>query len=351
MACAMTESTAARRLLETSLVWDNHGCMPLRPHDDTFLPQLERYRAAGVNAVCLNVGYGEQGVEEHVRMIAHLRRWLGERPGDYVLVSTTDDIERARRERKLAVMFDIEGMNALADQASLVQLYYDLGVRWMLVAYNLHNRAGGGCQQADDPGLTAFGRQVLDEMARVGMVACCSHTGHRTSMDVMAYSKRPVIFSHSNARAVHDHPRNVRDEALKACAATGGVVGINGIGLLLTAGDDLVDAFVRHLDYIVNLIGPDHVGLGIDYVFDRSELDAAVSDESIFPPELGYRAGIQMVAPEALEEIVGRLLGLGYSDENIGAILGGNFFRVAKQVWRQPGQLAEAAVRDRVEAA
>jgi membrane dipeptidase len=335
--------TDARRLIESSLVWDNHGCMPVLPHDYTFLPQLERYRAAGVNLVALNVGFGEHGVEEHVRIIAHFRRWLLARGDDYVLVGTTDDIERARREGKLAVMFDIEGMNALSDQVSLVPFYYDLGVRWMLIAYNLHNRAGGGCQEEGDPGLTAFGREVLDEMARVGMVACCSHTGHRTTMDVMGYSKRPVIFSHSNARAVHDHPRNVRDEALKACAATGGVVGINGIGLFLTSGNDLVDAFVRHTDYIVQLIGADHVGLGLDYVFDSSELDDVVTDPIMFPPELGYQSGIQMVAPEAIAEVVERLLALGYSDDDVRAILGGNFFRVAKQVWRSPVQAVEAA--------
>jgi membrane dipeptidase len=308
--------------------------MPVRPHDESFLPQLERYRAAGVNTVALNVGYGEQRIEDHVRMIAHFRRWLMEREDDYVLVGTTDDIERARRQGKLAVMFDIEGMNAVSDQVSLVQLYYDLGVRWMLVAYNWANRAGSGCQEADDAGLTAYGRRLLDEMARVGMVACCSHTGHRTTMDVMAYSGRPVIFSHSNARSVHDHPRNVRDEALRACAATGGVVGINGIGLFLASEGDLVEAFVRHVDYVVQLIGPDHVGLGLDYVFDQKELDDAVSDPTAFPPELGYAAGIQMVPPESIAEIVERLLTLGYSNENIRAILGANLLRVAKQVWR-----------------
>jgi membrane dipeptidase len=177
------------------------------------------------------------------------------------------------------------------------------------------------------------------------MVACCSHTGHRTTIEVMEYSKNPVIFSHSNARSVHDHPRNVRDEALKACAATGGVVGINGIGLFLTAGGDLVDAYVRHLDYVVQLIGADHAGLGLDYVFDQKELDDAVSDPALFPPELGYRIGIQMVAPEAIEEIVERLLALGYSDENIRAILGGNLLRVAKQVWREPASTAAHIAR------
>ncbi len=324
----------ARALLRDSLVWDNHGCMPLRADDESFLPQLARYRAAGVDMVLLNIGYGQQGVEEHVRMAAHLRRWLSMRGDDYTLVRDVGDIERARSQGKLAVAFDIEGMNAIADQTSLVQLYYDLGVRWMLVAYNRHNRAGGGCQEEDDPGLTAFGRRVLDEMARVGMVACCSHTGHRTAMDVMHHSKRPVIFSHSNARAVFDHPRNVRDEALKACAATDGVVGINGINIFAGEGD-LVEAFVRHLDYVAQLIGIRHVGLGMDYVFDQGELDGMTSsDPATFPPELGYSRRIEMLGPEALEPVVERLIVSGYSESDIKAVLGGNFARVAQAVWQ-----------------
>lgn len=327
-------TSPARSLIETSLVWDNHGCMPLRPDDEDFLPQLARYAAAGVNVASINVGYGEQGIEEHVRMIAHLRRWLAARPDEYVLVETVADIERARGEGKLGITFDMEGMNGIADQVSLVPLYYDLGVRWTLIAYNRTNRAGGGCQD-EDPGLTPFGREVLDEMARVGMVACCSHTGHRTVMDVLTYSSKPVIFSHSNARAVYDHPRNVRDEALKACAATGGVVGINGIGLFLDKSGGSLDSFIRHLDYMVQLIGVEHVGLGLDYVFDRGELDDFIAaNPKTFPAELGYHSGFTMIAPEDLEAMSDRLLELGYSDADLRAILGGNFLRVAREVWR-----------------
>lgn len=329
---------ATRALIGSSLVWDNHGCMPLRPDDETFLPQLARYRAAGVDVVSLNIGFGEQGIEEHVRMLAHVRRWLTLNDDAYTIAATLDDIARARAAGKLAVVFDIEGMNAVADQPGMVQLYYDLGVRWMLVAYNRHNRAGGGCQQADDPGLSAFGRQILDEMARVGMVACCSHTGLRTAMDVMRYSTKPVIFSHSNAAAVHDHPRNVPDAALRACAATGGVVGLNGIGLFIgpfiAHGGDLIDGFVAHVDHVVQTIGIDHVALGLDHVFDAGELDALVNaDPATFPPELGYGVGMPMIAPEDIGDIVERLQRRGYADADLQRILGGNLVRVAQAVW------------------
>ncbi len=319
------------------LVWDNHGCLPLRPFDTDFLPQLGRYRQAGVDVAIINIGFGEHGIEDHIRMIASFRHWLKQHPESYALIATADDIERVRREGKLAIAFNMEGANGLADQPSLISLYYDLGVRWMLMAYNRANRVGSGCHEEEDRGLTAFGRTVLDEMARVGMVACCSHTGHRTTMDVMNYTSQPVIFSHSNPRALHDHPRNIRDEAMRACAATGGVVGINGIGIFLGQNDNSTETFVRHVDYAVQLIGAEHVGLGLDYVFDAAELDDyLVSMASTFPEGFSYQAGMKMIEPERLSDIVEALVKRGYPEPAIGGILGGNFMRVARDVWR-PG--------------
>jgi membrane dipeptidase len=327
----------ARALLRNSLVWDNHGCMPvMRAHDASFLPQLQRYRTAGVDAVMLNVGFGDMGIEDHIRTLAGMRHWLKQRPQDYLLIESADDIELARATGRLAVGFDIEGANALADQPSLVQLYYDLGVRWMLLAYNNNNRVGGGCQD-DDKGLTDFGRVVIAEMERVGMLVCCSHTGHRTVRDVFAVATRPVIFSHSNPSALHAHRRNIPDDLIRACANTGGVVGINGIGNFLGNNDNSSETFARHVDYVVQLVGPQHVALGLDYVFDTQELDDYLEKMgNIFPAELGYQKGVLMVAPEQLEGIVQILLNWGYQDADIQAVLGGNLMRLARQVWKSP---------------
>jgi len=327
----------ARALLRNSLVWDNHGCMPvMRAHDASFLPQLQRYRTAGVDAVMLNVGFGDMGIEDHIRTLAGMRHWIKQRPQDYLLIESADDIELARATGRLAVGFDIEGANALADQPSLVQLYYDLGVRWMLLAYNNNNRVGGGCQD-DDKGLTDFGRVVIAEMERVGMLVCCSHTGHRTVRDVFAVATRPVIFSHSNPSALHAHGRNIPDDLILACANTGGVVGINGIGNFLGNNDNSSETFARHVDYVVQLVGPQHVALGLDYVFDTQELDDYLEKMgNIFPAELGYQKGVLMVAPEQLEGIVQILMNWGYQDADIQAVLGGNLMRLARQVWKSP---------------
>ncbi len=329
-------TSPARRLIDAVPVWDHHACMPLRPSDPTFLPQLARHKAAGFDAITVNIGFGEQGPEEHLRMIAALRHWLLARPQEYLLLLEPDDIERARATGRLAVGFDIEGANAVGDQLSLVQLYYDLGVRWMLMAYNNSNRVGGGCQD-EDGGLTAFGRAVVAEMERVGMQVCVSHTGHRTVRDVLDMATRPVIFSHSNCTALHPHPRNIPDELIRACAATGGVVGINGVGIFLGHNDISSQTYARHVDHVVQLVGPQHVSIALDYVFDTRELEEHIEKmRGTFPPGLGYELGALFVPPEQLEEIVSTLQGWGYSDDDLAALLGGNLLRLARQVWKAP---------------
>jgi membrane dipeptidase len=329
-----TTARAARRLIDATSVWDHHACLPLRPLDPTFLPQLARHKAAGFDAVTVNVGFGEQSPEAHLRMLAALRHWLLARPDEYLLLLEADDVERARATDRMAVGFDIEGANAIGDQLSLIQLYHDLGVRWMLMAYNVPNRVGGGCQ-ADDGGLTPFGRSVLAEMERVGMQVCVSHTGHRTARDVFDAATQPVIFSHSNCAAVHTHPRNIPDDLIRACAATGGVVGINGVGIFLGRNDISSQAYARHVDHVVQLVGPAHVSVALDYVFDIGELEEHLAQmKATFPPDLGYELGARFVPPEQIEEIVAMLQAWGYRDDDLKALLGGNLLRLARTVWK-----------------
>lgn len=325
-------SDEARQLISESLVWDMHGCMPLRGHDQEFLPQLQRYRAAGVDVCCLNIGFDVMPWGNAILVAANFRHYIRHRQDHYVLIETVADLDQARESNRLGVMFDLEGACALNDQLSMVQLYYDLGVRWMLFAYNKNNSLAGGCDD-DDTGLTRFGREVLAEMKRAGMIVCCTHTGERTTMEVIERSENPVIFSHSNPRAIWDHYRNISDRAIKACAETGGVVSINGIGDFLGDNDNRSETVVEHIDYVAQLVGPGHVGLGLDYVFDAQELaDCLARNPDFFPPEK-YSDGINLVAPEQIPEIVDGLLNRGYESADIKKILGENHRRVAEQVW------------------
>jgi membrane dipeptidase len=323
-----------RALLSRTLVWDNHACMPLRPDDETFLPQLARHKAAGVGLVFLNVYFDAHPPETSFAMLAAFRRWIARHPDDYVVAETVADIETARASRKLAIAFDIEGGRAVEAHPGLVEIFYRLGVRWMLLAYNRNNRLGGGCQD-DDSGLTGYGRLIIDEMERVGMVLCCSHTGYKTAWQAMEYSKNPVIFSHSNPRALKDHDRNIPDDLLLACARTGGVVNLNGVGIFLGDNDNSTETLLRHIDYTVELIGAEHVGLGLDFVFDQSELDEYIrSLPDVFPPDKGYGAELAQIEPERIPIIAEALLQRGYSETDVQGILGHNNLRVANLVWK-----------------
>ena len=164
---------------------------------------------------------------------------------------------------------------------------------------------------------------------------CVSHTGHRTARDVFEVATRPVIFSHSNCAALHAHPRNIPDDLIRACAASGGVVGINGVGIFLGPNDISSAAYARHVDHVVQLVGPAHVSIALDYVFDMQELDEYMRTMShTFPPGLGYELGARFVPPEQIGEIVATLQGLGYGRADLQALLGGNLMRLAREVWK-----------------
>jgi membrane dipeptidase len=324
----------ARQFLADTIKWDNHACMPLRPGDTRFLPQLERYRRAGVTMVLLNIHFGELPVESAYAMLATFRTWIAQHPDDYVLAETVADIEAAKRDNRLAIAFDLEGGLPVEAHPGLVEIFHALGVRWMLLAYNKSNRLAGGCQDKDS-GLSDAGRAVIDEMHRVGMVLCCSHMGYRSVREAFEYSRDPVIFSHSNPRAVWDHPRNVPDDLLLGCARTGGVINICGFGLFMGPNDASTETLIRHIDYAVSLVGPQHVGLGLDYVFDAEELDAYYrSNPELFPPEQGYCEGVAMVEPERIPVIADTLVRRGYALADVAGILGHNNLRVARQVWK-----------------
>src|SRR5690606_1958450 len=128
--------------------------------DPACLPQLQRCKASGYDIISINAGYGLMDWEEHVSLLNFMRQWLLERPEDYLLVRSADDVLLAKESDRLGVFFDVEGMVPVQDDPSRVRGLYDLGVRWMLVAYNRNNKAGGGCLD-DDCGLTSVGRRII----------------------------------------------------------------------------------------------------------------------------------------------------------------------------------------------
>jgi membrane dipeptidase len=217
----------------------------------------------------------------------------------------------------------------------MVSLYHGLGVRQMLFAYNLNNSAAGGCHDTDT-GLTDFGREIVREMNRVGMLVDCSHAAYTTTMDIMAESGKPVIFSHSNPLSVWNHQRNIKDDQIRACAETGGVIGMNGMGIFLGDNDISNETILKHIGYVSDLVGPEHIGFGFDY---SPEIDVDIGEilrarPDFWPAGQQYDTrGIKHGGPSQLRDLTELMLKQGLDADQVSGILGGNFRRVAEVVW------------------
>jgi membrane dipeptidase len=323
------------RMPQEWLIWDAHACLPLHPDADFGV--LERHRRAGCSFVSVNIGMDMNPLPQIMAVIASFNAQLAAAPDRFVAARRVADVEAAHATGRLAVAFDLEGAIPLLGRPEMVRLYAALGVRQMHLAYNRNNPVGGGCYDDDVP-LTPLGRKVVAAINEAGVLMDCSHTGHRTSLDVMAASSAPVIFSHANPRALCDDGRNITDEQIRACIATGGVVCVNGVGRFLGDHAARTPAILAHIDHLVQRYGARNVGLGIDYSYPANGLDddpPGLDKDYWWPPAHGYVGGlnIKIASPEQLPEIIRGMQGLGYDKDAIGGILGHNMQGVARRVW------------------
>ena len=318
-----------------NLFWDSHAGIFPAPNAD--LNGLLAWRDAGVDYVSINVGFDVIDWQTTFRTLVAYRHRLTELAKYVSVISSVEDILTAKREKKLAVSFDIEGAKALDGDLAMVSALHDLGVRQMLLAYNLGNVAAGGCHDINS-GLTAFGREVIKEMNRVGMIVDCSHVSHRTTIEIMKISSHPVVFTHSNPAAIWLHGRNILDDQIRKCAATGGVIGINGMGIFLGENDTSDKVYADHACYVADLVGHAHVGIGLDYKppSKTAESLGAIlqARPDYWPASQAYGTkSIKLVSPEQLPGICKILSLRGWSQDHLRGFLGENFFRVASAVW------------------
>lgn len=312
-----------------TLLWDQHACLPLQPDAD--VGYLRRFDRNGPTYVSVNVGYSPQSFDDSSLLLRRFRAAITDHPG-LALATTPSDIEAA--VGRIAVAFDLEDSNPLDGDLDNVARFVDLGVRTMLPSYNHANRAGCGCLDTDDTGLTAWGRDLVAEMNSAGMVPDGSHCSVRTGLDLCEVSSKPVIYSHSCMRGVWDHPRNITDDQARECAATGGVVGITGVGIFLGPNTPTLEAMTRHLEYAVELVGVEHVGVSTDHSFDAEDFLAEIRDHpEAFDESYTWWGPIRWMAPEVFVTLGSHLAQRGWAADDITAVLGGNFRRVAECSW------------------
>jgi membrane dipeptidase len=215
------------------------------------------------------------------------------------------------------------------------------------LTYNIRNRVGDGCEEAGNAGLSRFGRDLIQRLNETRVIVDGSHTGERTTLEAIDASSRPFVFSHANASAVYPCPRNISDVQIKAAAATGGLIGINGFPAFLgKSPTPTIEDFLRHLDHVVELVGIEHAALGIDYYEGMHPVANAEEASRMYQQQLAvrrwsaevypspphyYPAG--MSTPRELPNLTDKLLAHGYSAGETRKILGENWLRVMRAVW------------------
>lgn len=334
-----TDAHAPATLSDVRRISDGVLCDILKPAPPVGLvEELEARHRSGFSFVSLTLAVDNAASPAEVyAKLAHTRHELSKSPDKFVMVDDVAGIRAAKQANLLALGFHFQGTEAVGRNLDNVGAYYKLGVRWMLMAYNYQNNVGVGCIEGEknDLGLSEFGKDLIAEMNRVGMIVDCSHSGHRTTMDAMAASSQPCIFSHSNPRALNDHPRNIRDDQIKACAQTGGIIGVNGVGSFMGEPAAVkVDAVIRQIDYIAELVGPEYVALGLDYMtpLHTQTLVASYDGDTskVGLPALPWEFFKPADTPLLLSELLAR----GYAEDQVRGIMGENFLRVAAAVWR-----------------
>jgi membrane dipeptidase len=303
----------------------------------------EELKTGGVNVVMLSTGGDGPsqniGSDDYLwSTLTRIQSVLRENEESCEVISlctSTKDMEHALTSGKIALFMMIEGARPLRDQLGLIDLYYRLGVRSIQLTWNGRNLVGDGCGESQTAGgLTRFGKAVVKEMNRMGMVVDLSHASEATFYSAVEVSEDPVIVSHANARAVHDHVRNLTDEQIKVLAQQGGVIGVCFFPVFIDKENPSLEKLLDHVDHIAELVGTESISLGPDFI------DFALD---IFLPNLknageGGGYGTEFTFPEEISSTKNMpcftegLVKRGYSEDDIANILGRNLLRVYRQV-------------------
>jgi len=302
--------------------------------------QFDRQRAlnSGVTAFFEAIAVISEDFDESMRRVGNSFAFARRQEGMGVAYSA-EDVREAKKEGKQVILAQLEPQT-IGLHLDRIDTAYGLGVRMMLLTFNSKNYVGDGCGERTDDGLSYFGLDLIDRMNKVGMVIDLSHCGDKTTLEAVGASRDPVLCNHTGARTLYSRSRRLKtDEAIKAVAEKGGIIGISAVPnqLANTKSQGIKDV-LGHLDYVVRLVGVDHVGIGLDKPWgDHVAEHRIMAKQGIINPE---RVGMELTAefmegidtPEEWPNITRGLVSRGYSDQEIEKIVGGNALRIMESV-------------------
>ena len=280
--------------------------------------------------------------EETLRNIAFWEEQIAAHPDVLMKVTRSGDLDEAKKSGRLGLIYGFQDGTPLGESLERLDLFYDLGVRIIQFTYNLRNLVGDGCLEPGDAGLSLFGRKLIARMNDKHMLVDLSHCGRRTTLESIEISQQPVAITHAGCTAIADLPRNKTDEQLRKLADKGGVVGIYLMPYLRTAGQQMAEDVIQHIEHALKVCGEDHVGIGTDGVISavnvtpefRKKFHDEIEDRrkrGISAP--GERDDVFTFAPDLntprrFETLAYLLSKRGHSDSQIEKIIGGNFSRL-----------------------
>ena len=299
---------------------------------------FEDMRRGGLTAANCTCSIWE-GFRATMDNVARWKGWFREHSDLITQVTTSADIARAKREGKTGIILGWQNLTGIEDQLGYLQLFKELGVGIMQIAYNTQNLVGTGCYESRDGGLSDFGHEVIAEMNRLGILCDLSHVGAKTSEDVIKASKKPVAYTHCLPGALKAHPRNKSDEQLRFIVERGGFVGVTMFPPFLRRGtESTVDDYVEAIEYVIQLCGEDQVGFGTDFTqgYDRKFFEWITHDK-------GYARKLtefgEIVNPAGIREIkdypnlTAAMQKRGWKESRIRKVMGENWVRLLKEVW------------------
>lgn len=298
---------------------------------------FEDMRKGGLTAANCTVSVWED-FKGTVHNIAQMKSLIRENSDLLMLVRNTRDIEQAKLERKTGIILGFQNAHAFEDHLGHIEAFADMGVRVVQLCYNTQNLIGTGCYERDG-GLSGYGHEVIAEMNRVGIMVDLSHVGAKTSEEAILASKKPVTYSHCLPAGLKEHPRNKSDEQLKFIADHGGFIGVTMFPPFLRRGiEATVEDYVEALDYVINLVGEDCVGVGTDHTqgYGQDFFEHLTHDKGRHRRLTNFGTVLNPVGIRTIGEmpnLTAAMVHAGWSTRKIEKVIGGNWMRVFKEVW------------------